>query len=217
MKIMLPMLWVLALIMSACTVEKPTPASETVVTEVRGGDPSISVAALRELLNTQSIEAIVVTTNKVKAMRPNEQLAPFLTAVWNGNVDSGVSSAVVANPRIRLEIADILLQMERNGVRGLDPKAYAEYARGLIGSKSTDIQRQALLVLAVANSPADVSTFSQIIYDNLDPNYRAAVVGLVGNCATDENLVMRMASEISKERADFLVSTWRQHQAFRKC
>ena len=116
-----------------------------------------------------------------------------------------------------MEIADILLQMHRNGFSGLNAKEYEDYARSLIGSADADVARQAFLVLGVANKPMDVELFRAAFADSASRHWRAAALGLVGNCAVSEPMIERLSEGVPAERGQFLRATWAAQRRFRTC
>lgn len=166
---------------------------------------SISEARLLEDLRSQDFDRVVHTMNDVKGARYAGHLMPTLVDLWNGTDLHGIDKNFLDHPRIRIEIADVLAQQERNGYQGLDKTAFASYARGLISSNDTQVANQAMLVLGIAGSAADMLVLEGMAEDIAESRFRAAAIALARNCNTTDQLLEKLKASLKEAwRKDFL-------------
>ncbi len=143
--------------------------------------------------------------NDVKGARYAGHLMPTLVDLWNGTDLHGIDKNFLDHPRIRIEIADVLAQQERNGYQGLDKTAFASYARGLISSNDTQVANQAMLVLGIAGSAADMLVLEGMAEDIAESRFRAAAIALARNCNTTDQLLEKLKASLKEAwRKDFL-------------
>jgi len=156
--------------------------------------------------------------NDVKGARYAGHLTPIFIDFWSGTDLHGVDPNFLNHPRIRIEIADVLAQQERNGYQGLDKAAFAQYAQGLMASNDTQVANQAMLVLGIAGSAADMSQLESLAEDIAESRFRAAVIGLVHNCNTTSALLDKLKASLTETwRKDFLAETREKFGPFRVC
>ncbi len=209
----------LALLMSC---RQDTGSSEPQKSELRAetvADKAVGRDELVATLESKDFDRTISLMNRIKRMRYQGDLLPLLNDVWQLNLASmpNVEKAFVAHPRIRLEVADVLMQASRNGAPNLEPAAYRAYARQHATSKDPDVARQAVLVLGLANDPADIALLAEILGAETEAASRAAVISLVRNCAVDEARVMRIAGGLrSRELQADLRKSWTDAQGLRR-
>ena len=156
--------------------------------------------------------------NEVKGARYADHLMPILVRLWHGTDRYGIDQNFLNHPRIRLEIADVLAQQDKNGYRGLDKAAFAQYAWGLVGSDDTQLANQAMLVLGIAGSAADMRLLEGMAEDISESRFRAAVIALAQNCNTSDQLFEKLKSSLKEAwRKDFLAETRESFGPFRVC
>jgi HEAT repeat protein len=218
-----------ALVMTSCLIaivgcQKNQPSSEvgkqaTVATGDQSGQ-EVSREALISVLESKSFDQTVSVTNRIKAMHYQGDLIPLLKNIWGGNLADlpRVDKAFVEHPRIRLEIADILLQSSRNNSGfNLDPKAYTAYARGLVNSEDSEVARQAIVVVGIANDPVDLPVFEKILAQENDATYRATALEYTMNCAVNKEAIERIKMSIKKEEnRSYLNEAWTDYQGTRQ-
>lgn len=199
----------------AVVAQRPTPPAD----QSRAPPVSdVSEPRLLEALQSQDFDRIISVMNEVKGSRYSGHLVPLLTALWNGKKLPGVDKDFVSHPRVRIEIADTLAQMERNGFQGLDRFAFAQYARGLITSNDPQVARQAILVLGITGNVDDMSLLEGLAEGSDENRFRSAVVALADNCATTNGLIEKLKQGLKEQwRKDFVVKTWEQSSQIRAC
>lgn len=179
---------------------------------------SVSEARLLDDLRSQDFDRVVRTMNNVKGARYAGHLTPIFIDFWNGTDLHGIDSNFLNHPRIRIEIADVLAQQEKNGYQGLDKAAFAQDARGLISSNDTQVANQAMLVLGIAGSAADMSLLESLAENIAESRFRAAVIALLHNCNTTSALLEKLKASLTETwRKDFLAETREKFDPFRVC
>lgn len=182
-------------------------------------DKSVGRDELIAALASKDFDRTIAVMNRVKRMRYQGDVLPLLSDAWAVNLAAlpQVDKSFISHPRIRLEIADILLQASRNGAVSLDPTAYSAYARQQAMSKDHDVARQALLVLGVANEPVDVALLAGVLAEEQEATFKAAATSLARNCAIDEARISRIADGLNtKELQEYLRESWRDAQGLRR-
>lgn len=156
--------------------------------------------------------------NDVKGAGYAGHLTPIFIDFWNGTELHGVDPNFLNHPRIRIEIADVLAQQEKNGYQGLDKAGFAQYARGLISSNDTQVANQAMLVLGIAGSAADMSLLESLAENIAESRFRAAVIALLHNCNTTSALLEKLKASLTETwRKDFLAETREKFGSFQAC
>lgn len=178
----------------------------------------VSESRLLDAFQSKDFDRVISVMNEVKGVRYSGHLVSLLTALWNGKGLPGVDKDFVSHPRVRIEIADALGQMERNGFQGLDKLAFAQYARGLVTSKDPQVARQAILVLGVTGNSDDMSLLERLAEEGDENQFRSAVVALSDNCATTNSLIEKLKGGLKEQwRKDFVAKTWEQSSQIRAC
>lgn len=169
---------------------------------------NVSEAKLLEEFRSKDLDRVIRVMNEVKGSRHRETLVPILLDLWNGVQLPGVEKNFLENPRVRLEIADTLAQIEKNGFKGLEKSAFAEYARALSHSSDTQVANQAMLVLGVAGSAADMLHLESLAENIAEGRFRAAAIALVSNCNTTSALLDKLEAGLKEDwRRNYLVET----------
>ena len=204
------------LLIIACATSNASYASDFHI-ESRPAQVSMTAAELTKILRGNDYESSIKALNNVKGMRYSGHLVPTIVKLWNRDAITGINKEFISSPRIRIELADILLQLYRNGAQGLDAKAYEEYARSLIKSPDHDVARQAILVLGIANNPKDKNIFIEMFADKKNSHWRAAGLSLIANCATSHPTIQQLSTKVSNERSKFIQNAWEAQKNLRDC
>lgn len=196
----------------------PTRAASAPVQSRAPAESSVNEARLLDDLRSQDFDRVVRTMNDVKGARYAGHLTPILVGFWNGTDLHGIDPNFLNHPRIRIEIADVLAQQEKNGYQGLDKTAFAQYARGLIAANDTQVANQAMLVLGIAGSAADMSLLEGMAEDIAESRFRAAVIALARNCNTTDQLLETLKASLKETwRRDFLAEIRESSGSLRVC
>jgi hypothetical protein len=196
----------------------PTQSASAPAQNSAPAESNVSEARLLDDLRSQDFDRVIRTMNDVKGARYAGHLTPLLVGFWNGTDLRGIDPNFLNHPRVRIEIADVLAQQEKNGYQGLDKAAFAQYARGLITSNDTQVANQAMLVLGIAGSAANMSLLEGMAEDIAESRFRAAVIGLAHNCNTTSALLDKLQARLNETwRKDFLAETREKFGPFRVC
>jgi hypothetical protein len=178
----------------------------------------VSLRELAQALASGEVAQTIDMTNRIKAMPYQGALLPALLEIWDAKLDNfpKVSLTFVESPRIRIELADILIQAERNSLINGRAREIAVYARQLSTSPDVDVARQAILVLGVVNVPEDVAFLTGLIGSEAAGTFNSAAISLSRNCAADPSKVKGLATGLkSATNRAFLLSAWDSNQQLR--
>jgi hypothetical protein len=181
-------------------------------------DAAVGHDELVSTLATRDFDRTILVMNRVKGMRYQADVLPLLSEAWQLNLMNlpRVDRAFLAHPRIRIELADVLLQASRNGAAALQPDEYISYARQNATSSDRDVAREAILVLGVAREPADLPLLTDILNSENEATFRAAAISFVQNCAVDDARITSTADRLrSRALQEYLRELWRGELKFR--
>jgi hypothetical protein len=184
----------------------------------RPADSAVSRDELVATLLTQDFDRTILMMNRVKGMRYQGDVLPLLAEAWELKLTNlpQVNRAFVAHPRIRIELADVLLQASRNGAAGLQPEEYISYARQNAISNDREVAMQAILVLGVGRDRADLPLLTTILESESESTFQAAAISFVQNCAVDDARITSTADHLrSRARQEQLRQLWRDELKFR--
>lgn len=181
---------------------------------------AVSREELITVLESNNFDRTVSVMNRVKTMEYQGDLMPLLKNIWGGNLADvpRMNKAFGEHPRVRIEIADVLLQASRNN-RGfnLEPNAYSEYARGLVNSEDSEVAMQAISVVGIANDPVDLPLLEKILAEEKDATYRVAALAYTKNCAVNKEAIEHITASIKREEIrSYLSETWSEFQKLRQ-
>lgn len=180
--------------------------------------PSLTESSLLDALRSNDFGRVIAVMNEVKGARYSGHLVPLLVRLWVGEELNGIDEKFVRQPRIRIELADVLAQMERNGFQGLDRAAYARYAKEQALSSDPDVARQAILVLGIAGTAEDLPVLEKVALQDDPDRYRAAIVAIADNCAATASFVENLERQLPEQgRKELLRKTWQEFQPLRMC
>lgn len=180
----------------------------------------VSKQELTLVLASGQFEQTIEVMNRIKRMQHQGHLLPILVDVWDARFEKypQVNREFVSSARVRIEVADVLIQAYRNGaLDGRDrERDIATYARKQSTSHDLDVARQAILVLGVVNDPVDVVFFTSLVEAEAAGTFGAATVSLSRNCAADQQKVKTVATSLrSGTNRDLLLNAWESNQRLR--
>jgi hypothetical protein len=183
------------------------------------GMQTVSREELIESLESKDFDRTVSVMNRIKRMQYQGDLLPLIKDIWEGNFLSvpNVEKTFVEHQRIRIEIADVLLQASLNnsGFK-LEPSVYSNYARGLVYSDDATIATQAISVVGIAKDPTDLPLLEKLLKEENTSTYRAAAIAYTENCKVNAAAIDQIASSIkSGEIRSFLRELWSGMQEIR--
>ncbi|MFA6903767.1 MAG: hypothetical protein WC236_11870 [Gallionellaceae bacterium] len=170
---------------------------------------AVSQDELIAVLETKNFDLTISVMNRVKMTHYKGDLIPLLKNIWAGKLVDipNINKVFVDHPRIRLEIANVLLQASRNDLGfDLEPNSYNEYARSMVHSKDKDVAIQAISILNIANNPADLFLLKKLVEEENSATFRIAVIAFTNNRAATQIDVERVAEALkSSEIREYLM------------
>lgn len=89
------------------------------------------------------------------------------------------------SPRIRIEIADVLIQASNNGLIELDRREARAYSRQVAQGITADAKTTAILNLGLLGNPGDIQLLKEIALREDRQTFRAAVISPARMCGPD--------------------------------
>lgn len=174
----------------------PAPLSDTrsrLLTDLQSGD----------------VNRIVVALNDAKATPSDGRVLQLLRTVWSLDVATlpGVSLDVMNDPRVRIEVADALMQASNNRDAEVDRAGILEYARSLIASDDAKVSRSAVTVIGFGFDDRDIGLLVDL-YLKDDRLWRTAAFSLVTHCGVSEGEIESLSRRAGGERGEFLRNFW---------
>lgn len=190
------------------------------MTQLGHASPSLNAASAIALLSKASekrdFDSAVMVINAAKELEATERkdFSDYLIAQWSRPApELGDNEAV----RIRLSIADYLLQDTKNRRIYGDTTPYLAYAREVADGGCAHCLGAALMVLMVGDEPQDLATFRQHLNDPDKLVSDVAALALAQSCHVSESEAEADLQSIhsEKQRAYFQDSR-RKYATLRK-
>jgi HEAT repeats len=181
--------------------QNPSPSAAAPSPAANQQVPRIGLSELLAELKTKDLARSVEALNVAKGMSYQSEVIPLVARLWTGDVAGleGIDATFIAQPRIRLEMADLLAQASANGWKDLAPTEYASYARAHVSDSDPEVARQALLVLGVVREPRDIPLLSKFVSEGNPATAQAAASSLMRICAFDEVRAQALERELKNQ------------------
>lgn len=147
----------------------------------------MSSSDIAKVIKLHDVGKMVETMNQVKRVSYKSEIVPYVESLWFRTA-AGLSEddwSFLNLPRVRLEVADVLVQASKNGMYSNDRKVFVEYARRYVGSNDLDAARQAIIILGVNDDRGDQILLTSIGLEENNRTSDTALVLLAGMCLTD--------------------------------
>lgn len=140
---------------------------------------------LKMTFESGNVDQIIESLNAVKRMNYQGSILELLRAIWDNaeGVSANFPEHVNQLPIIRMEVANVLLQAERNGLIEFDTaEARAE---SLVHIHSQDIALLGVTIsnLAIIDNDEDVELLKSIAARRNQSTFRRVVLGLATMCS----------------------------------
>lgn len=171
-----------AIVLLALFVASPHVSTQSEASD--DGLPYVEQADLAAVMKTRNVDLILDTLNKVKQMRYQQQILPYLLDLWNLRQDKYVDLPwdVISLDIVRLDIGNVLAQAGRNGSIKVDSGALHDFAHGLVRTTDVDVASKALWTLAIFDRSQDVVEIKSVALNAHGKLFNAAVVSLATMC-----------------------------------
>jgi len=149
-----------------------------------GEESFITVEELAGVLKTKNIDQILEKLNVVKAMRYQGEMLPFVEDLWTGKSDRHPELPwnIVSLPIVKVELANILLQAERNGRIKTDRERIYRFVEPLVDSADVQLSQAAIFTLSLLDQERAVKSILGIAEREDKGTFRMAVVSLSWMC-----------------------------------
>ena len=175
-------------------------------------DGFVSVEDLKADLQTRDIDRIMKALNVVKQMTYQGQVLPFLVDLWTNQKDKypDLRWEIINSDIVKLDIADVLLQAQRNGRIQIDKGSVYEFIASLLDSNDVQVAQNAILTLSLIDEPRSVERILSASKRQNIWTFRSSAHALASMCHPSaeksldqlEMLVedMELKAEIQKDR-----------------
>lgn len=182
------------------------------------GDRAVSREQLVSALNSRDFEAAISIFNDIKRESYQGPIIQTVRDLWSFRPVEypHLDAQFISHPRIKLELADILLQYERNNQPSNVNPEYLIYAREMAMNSDPEIARQAILVLGVGAEDRDVGLLTNILMRDDSALSMAAANSLVRICSVSEASIIDLSKKVPALAARTqLLNSWRSMQSVR--
>ena len=149
-------------------------------------DQFINVENLKADLQTRDIDRIVKTLNDVKRMGYQGQILPFLVDLWSNQKAKypELQWEIINSDVVQVDIANVLLQAQRNGRIQIDDDELYEFLARLIGSSDLQVEQNAILTLSLIDEPRSVEKILSAANRKNKWTFRSSFIALTSMCHT---------------------------------
>lgn len=163
-------------------------------------------------------DGFVSQLNELKKTSPDELVIERLLHFWQLNdISDSKAREFFGRPRVRLEIANLLVQLTNNGRIGGSVEPYAMYAEDFVRSNDSDLSSSAVLLLGLANRRADVKVFEEILFSESENLFYSTSLALAMNCFVGEDRFNLIAEGIKNSKLrDHLSKVWVSYKGYRE-
>lgn len=176
----------------------------------RSTGSSFSAEELRKILQQKDASSLSESLNKAKKLGVSRDGLQLLEQVWAGDQSqySDLAWSTIADPRVRLNLADILVQAAKNGEIKSEPGGAHEFVRDVVNTGSPKLVNQALITLSVFDRDDDVAAIEQVALRHDPQTSRSALIALSAMCApAAEAALVRIEQEASGSEKEFAKDT----------
>jgi hypothetical protein len=171
----------------------------------------VSSSELIKDINSGDVRLVVSDLNSIKASGLKNNTLHTVLELWNIDVKEhpGLNWSLVKEDVIRVELADVLLQAESNGLIKLNTEHLHEYVTSMLESKDPDVLNSAILALSGIADLNDINKIYKIAKQEQGESFRASVVSLTQMCnpAANRALELLRTKIKSKNNIEFLDKT----------
>lgn len=178
-------------------------------------DENIAPQSLIDSFERRDYDGVFKVINTAKKMRHQEYFAGVVKSFWYcASIEEGGGCSAEVNsfsqePRVRLELADYLIQAARNKFLDDEGGDYVEYARSMVGYGDPEISSKAVRIIGIYSDPIDIPLFERILSKEDVFDFYSAAFALSKNCGAKEADVMMLAGSLTdRGLADYLIKSW---------
>jgi len=147
-------------------------------------DRFVSVEDIKADLRTQDIDLILQTLNNVKQMKYQGQVLPLVRDLWDNKKEiyPDLQWEIINSDIIRIDIANVLLQAQRNGRIQIDTNGIYDFVAGLVDSSDVQVAQNAILTLSLINESRSAEKIMSAAKRQNKWTFRSSIVALLSMC-----------------------------------
>lgn len=153
---------------------------------------TMTVEELRRVLKTEDIDQVVKTLSEVGRSSNSKALFDFLVELYAGreSVYPNLNWGVIRAPKVRIEIAHILVQAAKYGRIQADVSEFRNYALDTLSNNDPFVVSRAILVLYHIRNSADISAIEKAAVEGSLPSLSVAVFALADWCQPEADAAL---------------------------
>lgn len=180
----------------------------------------ITAGELRKTLQSADTHRIVEAMNRVKRSQRSAELMSYVHQLWSGDGGAAdVPQAVLDNPRIRIELANVLIQASNNGFIRFNRGDARTYSRQVARGSPKEARVTAILNLGLLDDARDVDLLKDIGLEEDSQTFRPAVIALARMCdPSAQNALADVRSRVrDQEHREFAHKPVEELAPFKRC
>ena len=186
----------------------------------REGKKYISAEQLIQIINTGNIDRIIESINIAKGVSYKGQILPLMRDLWDKRVDKypQLPWRIVNKDIIRLEVANILIQGDSNGLIKIDRDAIHEFVSQSLDSDDVFVQASAISTISLFDYEKDVRKLLEIANQQKRRTFGRAVLALTKMCGpAGRKALDELEKTITRpDLRDYVTKTRRKMESFYK-
>lgn len=186
---------------------------------VRNTGNSFSAEELQKILQQRDASTLSESLNKVKKLGASRDGLQLLEKVWAGDQSQYPELAwqAIADPEVRLNLVDILLQASKNGEIEREPADMHDFVRNTLSTGSPKLVGQAAITLSTFDRDDDVPALEQIALQRDSRTLRSTTIALSRMCAPAADAALaRIEQEASASDREFIKDTRARMSEFKQ-
>lgn len=175
---------------------------------------------LSKVINSKNIDRVLDTLNEVKKMSYQGEILPFIKDLWNLDKKEHTDLAwnIVKKDIVRVEIANILVQAERNELINIKKDDIHNYILSLLNSKDVYVVQKAITTLGLFDCKSDVDDILSIAKKQNKITFRVAVITLANMCNSASYKALDQLFKFinDKQLKQYIINTREKAKKFKK-
>lgn len=146
-------------------------------------------------------DQVMEVINDVKQLQYKGEFLPLIQDMYGRkkNKYPKMNWHVIELPVIRVELADVLLQANKNRLVKINVKQIQSELRSQITSSDTEVVQRALLALSIIDDESDIELISRFAAQENSGSFRQAVVALSQMCSPKAVTALKSTLVLMKE------------------
>ena len=162
------------------------------ISESTAGENYVTNEELRAAFEDGHVDRILTSLNTVKQMRYKGEALDLLIKIWQRDYWSNAEllDYIASLPIVRMEVANVLLQANRNRLIEIDLDAVRTETLAHVDSQDVVLLGVVISNLSIINNEDDIELIKQIALRRNPSTFRRAVLALSTMCGEDADLAL---------------------------